>query len=175
MYYFIVILLLVLVILLRNLVSVRIGRAWLAISGDELAASMLGVNTSNYKLLAFVIAACLGALSGSLYVHFMRFISPDMVGMQASINITVMTALGGAGTLWGPLLGVTLMTFLPDFVSFTQQFQLIINGLVLFVTIVFFPKGISGLLMYFHRLLIKVIPGNLTKGEMGNGPGHAIN
>lgn len=177
LYYLAIGLVLVIIVLLRNLTSVRVGRAWLAISGDETAAAMLGVNTSSYKLLAFVFAACLAALSGSLYVHYMRFISPDMVGMQASINITVMTALGGPGTLWGPLLGVGLLTFLPDFVSFTQQFQLIINGLVLFVTIVFFPKGISGLLMYIYHWLIQRIfrPQNHTEGgQLGNGASHTI-
>lgn len=167
LYFLVMVILFILVILLKNLTSVRVGRAWLAISGDELAGSMLGVNTSHYKLLAFVIAACLAGLSGSLYVHYMRFISPDMVGMQASINITVMTALGGAGTLWGPLLGVGLMTFLPDLLSFTQKYQLIINGLVLFVTIVFFPKGISGLLKLLHSGLVRIIlrPGILKEGE----------
>lgn len=117
---------------------------------------MLGVNTRHYKLLAFVIAASLAGLSGSLYVHYMRFISPEMVGMQTSFNIIVMTAVGGAGTLWGPLLGVGLMTFLPVVASFTQQLQLIIQGVVLFVTVVFFPKGIFGLLKLFHRGLVRV-------------------
>lgn len=178
LYYLTIGLVLVIIFLLKNLTSVRVGRAWLAISGDETAAAMLGVNTSSYKLLAFVLAACLAALSGSLYVHYMRFISPDMVGMQASINITVMTALGGPGTLWGPLLGVGLLTFLPDFVSFTQQFQLIINGLVLFVTIVFFPKGISGLLVYVYHWSVKRIFRLKTYsegGQIGNEARHSVN
>ncbi|MFZ3101592.1 MAG: branched-chain amino acid ABC transporter permease [Desulfitobacteriaceae bacterium] len=153
LYYLCVVVVLVVLLMLKNLTNCRVGRAWRAMAGDELAASCLGVNTDRYKLLAFAISASLAALSGSLYVHFMHFISPEMVGMQTSFNLVVMMSLGGAGTLIGPLLGATLLTFLPDLISFMKDFQLMINGLVLLVTMVFFPGGLFSLLTIPYRAL----------------------
>ncbi len=156
------------IFLLKNLTNCRVGRAWQAIAGDELAAATLSINTDNFKLLAFVISACLAAFSGSLYAHYMHFIAPEMVGMQASLNLVVMTALGGAGTLWGPLLGVVLLTFLPDFIAYLQNFQLIINGLVLLISIVFFPGGLAGLLTYLYNMIVERLFG---RKEYLNGGG----
>lgn len=155
LYYLSLIMVILVVFLLKNLTNCRVGRAWQAIAGDELAAATLSINTDNFKLLAFVISACLAAFSGSLYAHYMHFIAPEMVGMQASLNLVVMNALGGAGTLWGPLLGVVLLTFLPDFIAYLQNFQLIINGLVLLVTMVFFPGGLAGLLTNLYSMTVK--------------------
>lgn len=142
--------------LLHNLLHCRVGRAWVAIAGDELAAATLGVNTSNYRLLAFVFSAALAALSGSFYVHYMRFIAPEMVGMQTSINLVIMTALGGPGTLWGALLGTVLLTLLPNVIAFAQNYQLLLFGLIFLVTIVFFPGGLSGLIKLGYRKLVNL-------------------
>lgn len=166
LYYLSLVLVFLGLLVLRNLTNCRPGRAWKAIAGDELAAATLSIDTDFYKLLAFVISACFAAFSGSLYAHYMQFISPEMVGMQTSLNLVVMTALGGAGSLWGPLLGVVLLTFLPDFIAFLQNFQLIINGLVLLLTMVFFPKGLAGMLSNLYTMLLKRLAGtkNLSNG-----------
>lgn len=173
LYYLSLLMVILAIFLLRNLTNCRVGRAWQAIAGDELAASTVGINTDNFKLLAFVISAGLAAFSGSLYAHYMHFIAPEMVGMQMSLNLVVMTALGGAGTLWGPLLGVLLLTFLPDFISYLQNVQLIINGLVLLVTIVFFPGGLAGVLIYLYNLLVRQLSGSKKIPDGGGAKNEA--
>lgn len=146
LYYFCIAIVVIVLILLKNLMNGRVGRAWHATAGDDLAASCLGVNTNRYKLLAFGISSSVAALSGTLYVHYMHFISPEMVGMQTSFNLVVMMSLGGAGTLVGPILGATILTFLPDVITIFKDYELIINGLVLLLTMVFFPGGLLSLL-----------------------------
>lgn len=155
LYYLVFLLLFAVIILLKNLTNCRVGRAWRARAGDELAASTLGVDTDNYKLLSFTISACLAALSGSFYAHYMHFIAPEMVGMTASFNLVVMTKLGGYGTLWGPVVGVLVLILLPDFFAFLQEYQLILNGLILLATMVFFQSGLAGLLMFLYQWLAK--------------------
>lgn len=163
LYYFSFALVIVFIILLKNLKNCRVGRAWQALAGDELAASMLGVNTSRYKLMAFTASACLAALSGSLYAHFMRFLAPEMVGMMTSLNLVVMTALGGPGSLWGPVLGGGVLTFLPEAIASLKDFQLIINGLVLLLAMFYFPGGLSSLLSKSYHLLIRQSSKNISE------------
>lgn len=166
LYYLSMGLVIIFFILLKNLMNCRVGRAWKARSGDELAASMLGIDLDKYKLMAFTFSACLATLSGSLYAHYMHFISPEMVGMQTSFNLVVMTALGGSGTLWGPLLGVGVLTFLPDVISFLKDFQLIINGVILLLAMVFFPGGLAGLLSVPYYLLMRT---SVERASVGKG------
>ena len=155
-YYLIMVVVGLIYFLLRNLLSCRVGRAFVAVAGDELAAATLGVNTSRYKLVAFMISASLAALSGSFYAHYMQFIAPEMTGMQTSINLVIMTALGGPGTLWGPLLGTILLTLLPNFIAFAQNYQLLLYGVIFLVTIVFFPGGLAGLTKLGYRKLANI-------------------
>lgn len=160
-YYLIMVIVALIYFLLRNLLNCRVGRAWVAVAGDELAAATLGINTSRYKLVAFIISASLAALSGSFYAHYMQFIAPEMVGMSASINLVIMSALGGPGTLWGPLLGTLLLTMLPNFIAFAQNYQLLLFGVIFLVTIVFFPGGLAGLTKMVYRKLANICSNNV--------------
>lgn len=168
-YYLIMVVVGLVYLLLRNLLNCRVGRAWVAVAGDELAAATLGVNTSNYRLVAFIFSAALAALSGSFYAHYMQFIAPEMVGMQSSINLVIMTALGGPGTLWGPLLGTLLLTMLPNFIAFAQNYQLLLFGVIFLVTIVFFPGGLAGLTKLGYRKLANIKSNNGKSASRSKG------
>ncbi len=81
--------------------------------GSEVAANAMGVNLSFLKIQVFVLSAVYASIAGSLYAHFVTFISPNNFGFMVSIMFLMMGVIGGIHTLWGSLLGATLLTFLP--------------------------------------------------------------
>jgi len=92
----------------------RIGRAWMAIREDEVAAEAMGINTRNIKLLAFAMGATFGGLSGGLFAGFQGFVSPESFGLMESIMILCMVVLGGMGNIGGVVLGGVLLVLLPE-------------------------------------------------------------
>ncbi len=92
----------------------RIGRAWMAIREDEVAAAAMGINTRNIKLLAFAMGATFGGLSGGLFAGFQGFVSPESFGLTESIMIVCMVVLGGMGNIAGVILGSVLLVLLPE-------------------------------------------------------------
>jgi branched-chain amino acid transport system permease protein len=102
------------VILCHRLEVSRIGRAWMAIREDEIAAKAMGINTRNMKLLAFGMGATLGGVSGSMFAAFQSFISPESFSLMESVMIVAMVVLGGLGHLPGVVLGAILLAALPE-------------------------------------------------------------
>jgi branched-chain amino acid transport system permease protein len=92
----------------------RIGRAWMAIREDEVAAKAMGINTRNMKLLAFGMGATFGGVSGSMFAAFQGFVSPESFSLMESIMIVAMVVLGGIGHLPGVILGAVLLAALPE-------------------------------------------------------------
>jgi len=92
----------------------RIGRAWMAIREDEVAAEAMGINTRNIKLLAFAMGATFGGLSGGLFAGFQGFISPESFSLTESVMILCMVVLGGMGNIGGVVLGGVLLVLLPE-------------------------------------------------------------
>ena len=92
----------------------RIGRAWMAIREDEVAAAAMGINTRNIKLLAFAMGATFGGAAGGLFAGFQGFISPESFGLTESVMIVCMVVLGGMGNISGVVLGSVLLVLLPE-------------------------------------------------------------
>jgi len=92
----------------------RVGRAWMAIREDEIAAKAMGINTRNLKLLAFGMGATFGGVSGALFASFQGFISPESFSLMESVMIVAMVVLGGVGHLPGVILGAVLLSALPE-------------------------------------------------------------
>lgn len=107
----------------RRLEDSRIGRAWIAIREDELAASAMGINTRNIKLLAFAMGATFGGLSGGLFAAFQGFISPESFTLLDSIMVLCMVVLGGMGNVGGVVLGAVLLTALPEALRYAGPLQ----------------------------------------------------
>jgi branched-chain amino acid transport system permease protein len=101
----------------------RIGRAWIAIREDELAASAMGINTRNLKLLAFAMGASFGGLSGGLFASFQGFVSPESFTLLDSIMVLCMVVLGGMGNVGGVVLGAALLTALPEALRYAGPLQ----------------------------------------------------
>jgi branched-chain amino acid transport system permease protein len=115
LYYFVLLALVVAsVVICYRLERSRIGRAWMAIREDEVAAKAMGINTRNMKLLAFGMGATFGGVSGVMFASFQSFISPESFSLQESIMIVAMVVLGGIGYIPGVVLGALLLAALPE-------------------------------------------------------------
>ena len=113
-YYLFLALVLFSVLVCHRLERSRVGRAWMAIREDEIAAKAMGINTTNMKLLAFGMGATFGGVSGAMFASFQGFISPESFSLMESVMIVAMVVLGGIGHLPGVILGAVLLSALPE-------------------------------------------------------------
>ena len=113
-YYPFLVLAVLTVIVCHRLQDSRIGRAWMAIRDDEVAAAAMGINTLNMKLLAFAIGASFGGVAGAMFAAFQGFISPEAFNLQESVLIVAMVVFGGMGHIRGVILGAVLLTAVPE-------------------------------------------------------------
>ncbi len=131
------------------LISFRIGNSWIglglkAVREDELAASSSGVNVYKFKVLAFVLGSALAGLAGSLYAHFMMFITADDFGFPLSITILSMVVIGGIGTVRGAFLGAIILTILPEVFRPLADYRMLIYAILLILFMRFLPEGLVG-------------------------------
>jgi branched-chain amino acid transport system permease protein len=113
-YYLFLALVLLSIVISHRLQTSRIGRAWMAIREDEIAAKAMGINTRNMKLLAFGMGATFGGVAGSMFAAFQGFVSPESFSLMESVMIVAMVVLGGIGYLPGVILGAVLLSALPE-------------------------------------------------------------
>ncbi|AVP57161.1 ABC transporter permease subunit [Pulveribacter suum] len=113
-YYLFLALVLVTIVVCYRLQDSRIGRAWMAIREDEIAAKAMGINTRNMKLLAFGMGASFGGVAGSMFAAFQGFVSPESFSLMESVMIVAMVVLGGIGHIPGVILGAVLLSALPE-------------------------------------------------------------
>ena len=113
-YYLFLTLVVVSIIICYRLQDSRIGRAWMAIREDEIAAKAMGINTRNMKLLAFGMGASFGGVSGAMFGAFQGFVSPESFSLMESVMIVAMVVLGGIGHIPGVILGAVLLSALPE-------------------------------------------------------------
>ena len=130
-------------VLCERLVNSRIGRALRAIHDSERAATAVGVDTSRLKLGIFVFSAVLAALAGFLYAHLVSFISPSSFDFLMSVRIVTMVAVGGMASIWGSLLGASLLTLLPEWLHVFAEYEMVVYGLLLMVIMIFLPQGLT--------------------------------
>lgn len=143
-YYLALLIALLIIFIVYRVVNSRIGRALISIREDDLAAQAVGVDITKYKILAFGIGTFCAGLMGSVYAHYISFVSPDQYTFQISVNIFAMAIIGGLGTMLGPIIGAVLMTLLPEVMRSFDVYRMIIVGLVMVLTMVFRPQGIYG-------------------------------
>jgi branched-chain amino acid transport system permease protein len=113
-YYLFLVLVVATVVICTRLADSRIGRAWMAIREDEIAAKAMGLNTRNLKLLAFGMGATFGGVSGAMFAAFQGFVSPESFSLMESVMIVAMVVLGGLGHIPGVILGALLLAALPE-------------------------------------------------------------
>ena len=141
-----------------HLGSSRVGRAYTGISGDEVAASTLGIDVVKYKVQSLTILAVYAGLSGALYVHFLGLATPSSFSIMISFEVMMAVILGGIGTIYGAFLAAPLLKFLPDMTAAAGDFKLIIYGLIFILVPMYFAGGISGILTAIWFKLAKLLP-----------------
>ena len=136
----------------RNLLNSRVGRALRAIHGSEVAANSLGINTASYKVKVFALSAMYASVSGSLYAHYITFISPSTYDFYYSIQVVTMVIVGGMGSLWGSLFGAAVLTSISEALHIAKQYHIIAYGVFLCLVLVFLPEGILvGIHNYYQK------------------------
>ncbi|HMK37227.1 MAG TPA: branched-chain amino acid ABC transporter ATP-binding protein/permease [Desulfomonilaceae bacterium] len=125
-----------------NLVRSRVGRGLRAVHSSEFAANSLGVRTDRYKVKVFVLSAVYAGLAGSLYAHYLTFISPKTFDIFFSVELVTMVIVGGMGSIWGALFGTIFLTSLPNVLHFFDEYKDIFYGLILVVILIFVPEGL---------------------------------
>lgn len=135
-------LLVVAVWLSLNLVDSPIGRALRAVHGSEVGAEVVGVDTSRYKVLVFVVSAVFASLVGSLFAHKNGFITPDIGSFFRSIELVTMVVLGGMASTFGAVLGAVILTLLPQFLAAFEDYEAMVLGAIMMGTMIFMPKGL---------------------------------
>jgi len=122
----------------------RIGRAFIAIREDEIAASTMGINLSYYKVLSFVLGALWAGFAGSMLAHFLNFVGPQSFTLDESLLHVQIAILGGFGSLAGSVIGAAIMVSLPQIFQDIYQYRLLLNGLLLLALMAWRPQGIMG-------------------------------
>jgi branched-chain amino acid transport system permease protein len=140
-----------------SLVNSTYGRGFLAVRDDEIAAEAMGINTTKYKVLAFVLGAFFAGIAGGLYAHFKQFIHPEGFNFMKSVDVVVMVILGGMGSTTGVCIAAALLTilpewlrtvsrieWLPDWLRHVAENRMILYSLLLIILMLTRPQGLFG-------------------------------
>jgi branched-chain amino acid transport system permease protein len=143
-YYLALALVLLTLFSMQRLMNCRFGRALIAIRENELAAEAAGVDTTRYKVQAFVVAAFYAGLAGSFYAHFVKYISPDSFTINESFILLAMLAFGGQGNLAGPVVGAAALVLIPEVFRPLQEVRMFVYGGILVVMMLVRRQGLLG-------------------------------
>ncbi len=144
------------IVIVRNIVRSDMGRALVSIREDELASEAMGINTTKYKVISFVISSAFAGIAGVLFGHYTKFLSTNDFTFIRSFEIIIMIVLGGMGSITGAILGAAVITILPEALRqlptvalFGKQFnfadlRLVIYAALLILIMLFRPQGVLG-------------------------------
>ena len=136
----------------------RHGRAVISIREDEIAAESMGVNTTYYKLFAFVLAAFFAGIAGGLAAHQTGMIDPSKYDFNRSVEILIMVVLGGMGSITGSVISASVLTLLPELLRGFDQYRMLVYSVILILVMLFKPSGLLGryeisIPGLFHKLM----------------------
>jgi branched-chain amino acid transport system permease protein len=157
-YYLFLILTLITIVICIRLQDSRLGRAWMAIREDDIAAKAMGINVRNVKLLAFALGATFGGVAGAMFAAFQGFVSPESFSLMESIIVLAMIVLGGLGHIPGVILGAVLLAIFPEVLRHTvvpvqqqlfgkvlidaEVLRMLLYGLAMVMIMLYRPKGL---------------------------------
>jgi branched-chain amino acid transport system permease protein len=127
-----------------NLARSTHGRALFAIRDDEVAAEALGVDTTRYKVIAFVLGSFFAGVAGGLFAHFLGYLNPSSFQFLKSIEVIAMVVLGGMGSITGSVLAAIVLTVLPELLRPVKEYRMVIYSLMLIVLMITRPQGLLG-------------------------------
>ena len=132
------------IIVVRNLVYSTHGRAFLSVREDEVAAEAMGINTTYYKVYAFVIGAFFAGIAGGLFGHYLMYLHTNSFTFMKSIEVIIMVVLGGMGSITGSILAAIILTILPEALRAVKDYRMVIYSLILIILMLTRPQGIFG-------------------------------
>ena len=141
-------------ILSSNFKNSSIGRACVSVREDEIAAEAMGINTTKYKVIAFIFGAVLASIAGSLFATTYYVVKPETFGVNTSINILIIVVFGGMGSLTGTVIATIFIGLVNLLLQPYAELRMIVYSLVLIVVMIFRPTGLMGT----KELSLKVLP-----------------
>ena len=144
MYFLILILIVLISLFCKSLIQSKTGRALRAIKTDEMASTMMGINITKYKILAFVVSAMICALGGALYSSLIGYIDPNTFNFDVSTLILSIVILGGMGTLRGMYVGAIVLVAFPEVSRSLMKYRFVLYGVILVLMMRFRPEGLLG-------------------------------
>ncbi len=132
------------ILVVVNLINSSYGRAIISVREDEVASELMGINTTKYKVIAFVIGAMLAGLAGALYAHYFYIIKPDTFNFLKSFDILVMVVLGGLGSTTGAIIAAISITVLTAVLQSFPAIRMILYALILIIVMIYRPQGLMG-------------------------------
>jgi branched-chain amino acid transport system permease protein len=148
--FWVFLLVLVTVVVIRNLVGSSYGRAFISIRDDEIAAEAMGVDTTRFKVLAFVISSMFAGIGGSLFAHYFSYLNPTSFTFITSFNLIIMIVVGGLGSIEGSILGAILITVALEAFRSLSEFRLVGFSLILILVMLYRPQGLLGSVELFR-------------------------
>jgi branched-chain amino acid transport system permease protein len=145
------------VIVLSLIVDSPFGRRLVAIREDDGLAETLGIDVTRQKMVAFFIASVFASIGGALYAPYVGFISPRSFDVLVSLNIWLMVAFGGRGTIWGPVFGAVLLAPVPFLLQDYYTIKDVVYGLLIIGVIVLLPAGVAGGLKRTPRVALPAV------------------
>ena len=142
-FYFVIIAVVLIIASLRLVLRSHIGRSFMAIHESEVAARTMGISVEARTRMAYLLSAALAGTAGVLYSHLLGFVSPSTFDVNASIAVLVFAILGGMRSIVGPFVGAALITIVMDRLSFINEYQHLIYGLILLLVFIVLPKGLA--------------------------------
>ena len=132
------------IVIVYNIVNSAFGRALISIRDDELAAEAMGVHTTRYKVMAFVISSAMAGAGGVLLAHFDGYLNPKSFEFIKSFEILIMIILGGLGSIVGSIIGAIVLTILPESLRAFAEYRMVIYSLLLIILMITRPQGLLG-------------------------------
>ncbi|NQS75190.1 MAG: branched-chain amino acid ABC transporter permease [Peptococcaceae bacterium] len=132
------------IVVIVNLINSSYGRAIISIREDETASELMGINTTKYKVLAFVVGAGFAGLAGALYAHYFYIIKPETFNFLKSFDILVMVVLGGLGSTTGAIIAAVFVTALTAALQSFPAIRMVLYALILIIVMIYRPQGLMG-------------------------------
>ena len=153
------------ILILSFLINSRHGRNFVAVREEELAASVIGINTFKYKMISFAISAAYAGISGGLLAHYFGYIRPIMFQLLVSQELAIIVIFGGMGSITGTVIGTLILKTLPEIFRSFSTWRLVVYGLVIVVIMIVRPKGIMGGMELTDLFKRKTHPDDLIEEE----------
>jgi branched-chain amino acid transport system permease protein len=143
-YYLFLVMAIMMILVAWQVRRTKYGRAFIAIRSGELAADVMGLNTTYVKVVAFFLSAVFAGMGGTMFASSYNYISPDTFTLTQTVLILAMLLIGGEGSISGAVVGAILLTYLPELLRFAHKYYVLVYGIVIVLVTLFLPGGVVG-------------------------------